>query len=314
MARKGPDFATPIRRVLIALLAIALAGLFLFWRIDSPRAEKMRTAVIDRVVPSFEWAMAPVTQISEMIAGFQSYARLYEQNQELRRELRKAAEWKEAAVRLQEENSKLSALNDVRIDPALTSVTGVVMVDSGTAFRQSVLLNVGARDGIVDGWATMDGLGLVGRISGVGQRTSRVVLLTDPSSRVPVTIQPSGIRALLTGDNSAYPLLEFIETPDNVRAGDRVVTSGDGGVFPSGLLVGHVAEGADGRTRLRLAADYGRLEFLRVLRAHPEEQLTDAGALIVPEAEEHDLIGPPLPEEFFEADRGAEALLSGSSQ
>ncbi|SIS62649.1 rod shape-determining protein MreC [Paracoccus saliphilus] len=311
MARKGPDFATPIRRVLIGLLAIALVGLFLFWRIDSPRAEKMRTVVIDRVVPSFEWAMAPVTQISEMIAGFQSYARLYEQNQELRRELRKAAEWKEAAVRLQEENSKLSALNEVRIDPELTSVTGVVMVDSGSAFRQSVLLNVGSRDGIVDGWATMDGLGLVGRISGVGERTSRVILLTDPSSRIPVTIQPSGIRALLTGDNSPYPLLDFIENPDNVRAGDRAVTSGDGGVFPSGLLVGHVAQGADGRTRLRLAADYGRLEFLRVVRSHPAEQLTDAGALIAPETEEPDLIGPLIPEGLLEGGLDTQPLVSG---
>ena len=59
--------------------------------------------------------------------------------------------WKEAAVQLEQENSKLLALNNVRIDPALTSVTGIVLVDSGSAFRQSVLLNVGARDGIVEG-------------------------------------------------------------------------------------------------------------------------------------------------------------------
>ncbi len=63
----------------------------------------------------------------------------------------------------------------------------------------------------------MDGLGLVGRISGVGNRTSRVVLLTDPSSRLPVTVQPTGERALLTGDNTPLPLLEFVEQADNVR-------------------------------------------------------------------------------------------------
>ncbi|MGR3543594.1 MAG: hypothetical protein ACU0BE_04780, partial [Paracoccus sp. (in: a-proteobacteria)] len=83
MARKGPDFVTPIRRVLIALMTIVLIGLFLFWRIDSPRAERMRVALIDRFVPGFEWAFAPVTKVSQMIAGFQSYARIYEQNQEL---------------------------------------------------------------------------------------------------------------------------------------------------------------------------------------------------------------------------------------
>lgn len=311
MAQKEPDFVTPIRRVLIALMTIVLIGLFLFWRIDSPRAEKMRTTLVDRIVPSFEWAMVPVTQVSEMIAGFQSYSRLYEQNQELRRELRKAAEWKEAAVTLQEENSKLLALNEVRIDPALTSVTGVVMVDSGSAFRQSVLLNVGARDGIVDGWATMDGLGLVGRISGVGQRTSRVLLLTDPSSRLPVTIEPSGVRALLVGDNSSYPLLEFVGQPDNVRAGDRAVTSGDGGVFPSGLLVGQVAEGADGRIRLRLAADYGRLEFLRVIRSHPEEQMTEAGDLVI-SGDKPEPTGPQWPGHESGIDMNANAQPNGS--
>lgn len=296
MARKGPDFATPVRRVLIALLVLALLGTFLFWRIDSPRAERMRSAFIDRFVPGFEWAMAPMTHVSRMVSGFQSYSRLYEQNQELRRELQKMSAWKEAAVQLEQENAKLLAHNNVRIDPALTSVSGVVLTDSGTAFRQSVLLNVGSRDGIVDGWATMDGLGLVGRISGVGDATSRVILLTDPSSRIPVTIQPSGQHALLIGDNTSLPALDFIESPENVRPGDRVVSSGDGGVFPPGLVVGQTALATDGRLRVRMAADYGRLEFLRVLRSHPAEQLADSGRLIPPPPSE--FVGPLMPDGF----------------
>lgn len=310
MARKGPDFTTPVRRVLIALMALVLIALFLFWRIDSPRAEAMRIAIIDRVVPGFEWALAPVTQVSQMIGGFQSYARIYQQNQELRRELQAMQAWKEAAVQLEQENSKLMALNNVRIDPALTSVTGMVMVDSGSAFRQSVLLNVGADDGIVEGWATMDGLGLVGRISGVGKRTSRVVLLTDPSSRIPVAVQPSGERALLTGDNTPLPILDFIETPDNVRPGDRVVTSGDGGVFPRGLLAGQVVQGSDGRMRLRPAADYGRLEFLRVLRSHPAETVVDSGAVITPG--DRGFIGPQVPSSPVEAAAGSDPLATGT--
>ncbi|WP_410217479.1 rod shape-determining protein MreC [Paracoccus sp. (in: a-proteobacteria)] len=311
MARKGPDFATPIRRVLIALLTLALLALFLFWRIDSPRAEQMRTALIDRIVPRFEWALVPVTKVTQMVAGFQSYARIYEQNQELRRELQRMTAWKEAAVQLEQENSKLLAQNNVRIDPALTSVTGVVMVDSGSAFRQSVLLNVGARDGIVEGWATMDGLGLVGRISGVGQRTSRVVLMTDPSSRLPVIVQPTGERALLTGDNSSLPLLEFIEAGDNVRPGDRVVTSGDGGVFPAGLLVGQVAQATDGRMRVRMAADYERLEFLRVLRSHPAEAVVDSDAII--RRGNEGPIGPQLPASPVEAASATDPLDPGTA-
>ncbi|WP_136650168.1 rod shape-determining protein MreC [Paracoccus aeridis] len=293
MARKGYDFVAPARRVLIAVLVLVLLALFLFWRIDGPRAERMRAVFIDRTVPGFDWAMRPVTKLSQMIGGFQSYARIYEQNQELRRELQRMSAWKEAAVQLEQENAKLLAQNNVRIDPALTSVSGVVMTDSGSAFRQSVLLNVGARDGVLDGWATMDGLGLVGRIAGVGHTTSRVMLLTDPSSRLPVRVQPSGHHALLAGDNTALPVLDFIESADDVRPGDRVISSGDGGVFPAGLVVGQAVLASDGRMRVRMAADYGRLEFLRVLRSHPAEQLSDAGTLIPPPPD--DFIGPPLP-------------------
>lgn len=292
------DFARPVRRILIAVLALSLALVFLVWRIDSPRVERMRMALVDAVVPNMDWAFQPVTRVAAMIDGFQSYARLYEQNEQLRNELKKMKAWKEAAVQLEQQNAKLLAQNQVRLDPKLTSVSGVVMADSGSPFRQSVLLNVGARDGVLDGWATTDGFGLVGRISGVGQGTSRVVLLTDTSSRVPVTIQQTGQRALLVGDNTPLPLIEFVEDTERVRPGDRIISSGDGGVFPAGLLVGQVALDSNGRLRAILAADYERLDFLRVLRSRPAERITDAGSLVTPEvppAIPPETFGPPTP-------------------
>jgi len=247
------DYTGPLKRLLLAVLILCLVGLFLFWRIDSPRVERFRAQVIDTVVPSFDWAMAPVTASVKLLRDFRSYQNIYEQNQELRRELRQMTSWKEAALQLEQENARLRDLNNVRLDPRLTYITGVVLADSGSPFRQSVLINVGSRDGIVDGWATMDGIGLVGRISGVGDNTSRVILLTDTTSRIPAVIQPSGQRALVTGDNSAAPPIDFLEDPDQVRPGDRIVTSGDGEVFPPGLLIGQVAEDPGGRLRVRLS-------------------------------------------------------------
>ena len=171
----------------------------------------------------------------------------------------------------------------MRLDPRLTVISGMVLADSGSPFRQSVLLNVGARDGLVDGWATMDGIGLVGRISGVAENTARVILLTDASSRIPATIQPSGQRAIVAGDNSANPPVDFLENPDLVRPGDRVFSSGDGGVFPAGLLIGEVVKDPGGRLRVRLAADYERLEFLRVLRHYGNEPVSDTAQIITPD-------------------------------
>jgi rod shape-determining protein MreC len=280
----GIDYASPIRRVLIGGLLLALFAIFLFWRIDGPRAERFRAQVVDRVVPSLDWAMGPVTRIATMIDNWESYTNIYQQNQDLRRELQQMKAWKEAALQLEQENAKLLDLNNVRLDPKLTHVTGVVLADSGSPFRQSVLINVGSRDGIRDGWATTDGLGLVGRVSGVGGSSSRVILLTDPASRVPVTVQPSGQRAILSGDNTALPPLGFVEAPELVQPGDRVVSSGDGKMLPAGLLVGQVVMDSEGHLRVRLAADYRRLEFLRVLRSPEGEVPEGPGGLVAPDS------------------------------
>lgn len=277
------DYTRPVRRLLIGVICLCLLAVFLVWRIDSPRVERFRAQVTDKVVPSMNWAMVPVTGAIRLMRDFQSYQHLSEQNRELRSELRQMQAWKEAALQLEQENARLLDLNNVRLDPRLTYITGVVLADSGSPFRQSVLLNVGSRDGVRDGWAAMDGIGLVGRISGTGKNTARVILLTDTASSVPALIQPSGQSALVAGDNNTAPLIDFLENPDLVRPGDRVISSGDGGVFPNGLLIGQVAADPSGRLRVRLAADFERLEFLRLLRHHGSEPPEGPGLLVVPE-------------------------------
>ena len=274
------DYFAPLRRLITALLLLGLFGLFVLWRIDGPRVEKFRVLVIDTFVPSFEWMLRPMTSVVKLAQDYQSYEKLLEQNRELRRELQQMKSWKEAALQLEQENARLLDLSQLRLDSKLTHVSGIVMADSGSPFRQSVLLNIGSRDGIQDGWAAMDGLGLVGRISGVGSSTSRVLLLTDNASQIPVILQPSGQDALVMGDNSFAPPVEFIENADLVRPGDRIITSGEGGVLPAGLLVGTLAMDPNGRLRTRLAADYERLEFLKVLRDYGTEKIDGLGSLL----------------------------------
>ena len=126
------DYAGPLKRLMLAVLVVFLAAIFLVWRIDSPRVEQFRAQVTDRVVPNMDWAMAPVTGTVKLFRNYQSYQRLAEQNQELRRELRQMQAWKEAALQLEQENARLLDLNNVRLDPRLTYITGVVLADSGS--------------------------------------------------------------------------------------------------------------------------------------------------------------------------------------
>ena len=111
-----------------------------------------------------------------------------------------------------------------------------------------------------------------------------MLLLTDVASRTPVLIDRTDARAMLTGDGSGNPRLEFVRGQDSVQAGDRILTSGDGGGFPRGLPIGVAAKGIDGSWRVKLFSDRGAVDYVRVLL------FQDFGQLVTPEA----LNAPPL--------------------
>ncbi|MEZ8006586.1 MAG: rod shape-determining protein MreC [Amylibacter sp.] len=276
------NFTRSIARIGLFVFLIISFSLFLLWRIDNPRAENIRMKVIDQIVPNMDWAMAPVTKVTKMFQNIQNYERLYSQNQELRNELQSMRSWREAALQLEQENAHLLDLNKVKLNPKYNFISGKVLIDSGSNFRQSAIINLGNNDGIVEGWATMDGLGLVGRITGVGSETSRVLFLTDTSSNIPVLIKPSNQRAILSGDNSLQPALLFIENTQQIQPGDRVVTSGDGGVFPSDLLIGQVSLNNSNQFQTQLAANLYNLSFLRVIRHSPTAPIKQPNRLIGP--------------------------------
>jgi rod shape-determining protein MreC len=169
------------------------------------------------------------------------------------------------------------------------------VADSGGPFLQSALVNVGSRDGVLDGSAAVDGSGLVGRVVGTGEHATRLLLLTDFSSRVPVLVQPSGHHAILAGDGTDAPRLEFIENPDEVKPGDPVRTSGEGGVFPPDLPVGRLIALPGGTWRVALHADFARLEFVRLLRYAPDTRIDRPGGLILSAPRSADEPNPPQP-------------------
>ena len=92
----------------------------------------------------------------------------------------------------------------------------------------------------------MTGDGLVGRVAELGDHAARILLLTDLNSRVPVVIEETRERAILSGDNTERPALAYLPPDARVSSGQRVVTSGSGGVLPAGLPIGTVTVGRDG--------------------------------------------------------------------
>lgn len=280
----GAEFGRLVRRGVVVALVFLSITLFVLWRADSPRLERLRMELADWATPTIELTANPVGAVSDMVDDFENFTRAYQQNKSLRKEIQRLRAWREAAQQLERENAKLRALNNLRLAPRIGFVAGEVIADSGSPFAQSALLNIGADDGVTDGAAAVDGEGLVGRIVGVGARASRVLLLTDFNSRVPVKVLPSGRRAILSGENSDAPRLNFLDNMTGVASGDVVVTTGDGGVFPPELPVGRVAVVGEYGARVQIGADYERLEFVRVLLYRPSTRIDTPGGLITPAA------------------------------
>jgi rod shape-determining protein MreC len=284
-----------VHRILLGLVILVCVVLLILWRSDNPRLERLRLTVADAVVPTMNVVNQPIEFLAEMSRGYRNFFDVYSQNRELRREIQRLHAWRETARQFEEENAQLRALNNVRLVPHSTFVTGDVIADSGGPFLQSALVNVGARDGVIDGSAAVDGNGLVGRVVGVGRHATRLLLLTDFSSRVPVLVQPSGLRAILSGNGTSAPLLEFLEKPDEVNPGDLVRTSGDGGVFPPNLPVGRLVALPGGAWRVALSADFARLEFVRLLRYTPDTRIDRPGGLILTRPRGPDADAQPTP-------------------
>ena len=165
---------------------------------------------------------------------------------------------------------------------------------SSKPFLQTLILNAGTRHNAQPGQAVIDASGMIGRIYISGQRTSWVILLTDLNSRIPVTIAPGNVQAILTGDNTRMPMLEQLARTATVKAGDQVVSSGDGGLLPQGLPVGTVVSDGKGGWRVALLADASQSQDVEILNfAEPPEQLPPDAQLPVEAAGFKPMPPPP---------------------
>ena len=126
---------------------------------------------------------------------------------------------------------------------------------------RSLAVNLGADNGVRDGQAAVGSIGLVGRTVQTGDRSARILLITDLNARIPVVVEETRLRGILAGDNTNRPRLIHLPPDTEVRAGDRIVTSGHGGMFPVGIPVGVVASADDGTVRIEPVEDLTRLEL-----------------------------------------------------
>lgn len=253
------------QRLAFPFLIVLSALLIVLGKADLLFFDRLRIGVVDAVSPLLEGVSRPVAAIAAGVQSAEGVVHVWRENVELREENARLLQWQAAARRLAAENAALRALAKLSPEGAASYVSAQVIGDSGGAFARNVLVRAGTREGIARGQAAMTGDGLVGRVAEVGERTSRVLLLTDLNSRVPVALERSRERAVLAGDNSDRPRLLYLPSKSAARIGERIVTSGSGGVFPPDLPVGVIAAVDGDVVRVEPFAELERLDYLRIV-------------------------------------------------
>jgi rod shape-determining protein MreC len=280
---------------LVIVIALAVV-LVLLGRAQTGLFDKARIRVTDWMAPALEKVRAPIQGTGRWIGSVGEIFSVYEQNLKLKDENARLRQWRNVAIVLQGRVARYQTLLHAVPDPKMNAVLARVIGRVSRPFLQTMILDAGRQNGAMPGEAVVDARGMIGRVYLAGQNTSWVILLTDLNSRIPVTIAPGNIQAIMTGDNSAQPALDLVSRLVTLHPGDQVVSSGDGGLLPAGLPIGTVvADGQEG-WRVALLADAAASQDVEILNfSKPPESLPAAAQLPADAAGLKPLVPPPPP-------------------
>jgi rod shape-determining protein MreC len=254
-----------LQRFAFVLLLAASVALLALGRVESPWAGRLRAGLLDAIAPIAHGLSLPGRAVADWFGSVKDTAQLQRQNAELKAEIESLKLRLTQLDELARENGEFRRLLGVQLPDEGKHIAARVIADPGGPYVRTVLIRAGHREGVRKGRAVVTAQGLVGRVTDVGEFTSRVMLITDVNSRTAVLIGTSGERAIMSGANADLPRLLHVSRTAGIALNDRVVTSGHDGILPAGLPVGEVADATPGAIRIRPFVDMQNLGFVRVI-------------------------------------------------
>jgi rod shape-determining protein MreC len=254
----------------IAVAGCLVAALLLAIAIIDPKGfQALRTAAADVTAPISNAGRAVVGFFSGLGEGFSNYWRAGSQNEELRQQLTEAQRELNSRRALEYENQRLLALLGLAQQTTDEVTTARITSSSFQSPRRLATLSAGSGSGVTAGMPVRNADGLIGRVLESGRWASRVLLITDGASNVPVRLVRDGTPAMAVGRGDGTIELRTLEVGQNpFRRGDILVTSGAGGLFPPNIPVAMVTGQSGERAIARPIADPGRLDFAIVQRIY----------------------------------------------
>ena len=247
--------------IIVAALAVAL---ILIGKAQSSLFDRARAHVMDWMKPALTATREPMVGFNRWVGSIGEIFAVYQENLKLKEENSRLRQWHNTAISLNERLKRYQLLLHAVPDPALSSLVARVIGRASHPFLQTLILDAGKANGVKPGQAVVDSRGMIGRIFLTGERTSWVILLTDLNSRIPVTIEPGNAQAIMAGDNSPTPTIGILSQGTQLKAGDQVVSSGDGDILPAGLPIGVIVADRNGY-RVALFADQTATQDVEIL-------------------------------------------------
>ena len=264
MLRPSIQARHALARLTLPVMVVIAFGLMLVGKADTVLVERARTAMYDASAPIYATLAEPLGRLHKTITGVSELMRVRDDNARLRSENDSLRRWQAIALTLDAENQRLKAVLRWLPDPEASYVTARVVADAGGVYAKALLLSVGPNHALRKGQIALDQRGLVGRITEVGSRTARVLLINDINSRVPVILESSRAQAILAGTNGAWPRLLYWTEGTIPKEGERVVTSAEANAFPANLPVGTVRYNTNGIPEIEPDAQLRNLEIIRI--------------------------------------------------
>ena len=254
-----------LHRFAFAFLVGGALILMLLGRNEGVMMERTRSVVLEILAPAFDIMSRPAAAIANSLSFVRDLTNIRAENDRLRAENQRLAHWHTIATKLASENTVLHQQLNYIPEPDPAFITARVIGDVASGYGQSLLLGAGSHDGVRKGQAVMSGENLVGYIAQVSEHVSRLLLLNDINAHLPVVVDSTHTRAILSGDNRDMPRLDYLSGNSNIQVGDLVVTSASGAAFPPGLTVGTIAGVSDGVYRVAPAVSRDQLEYVAIV-------------------------------------------------
>ena len=230
---------TQQRFSLFALTILSIVLIFLE-TLEFKPLNNIRSFVKDIVYRGALIATYPLKSFSSFYQFMENHINLYSNYKELITENEELKNNISKSDFLELENSQLRKLIEEQTESPSNFVSARIMLDKQSPYLNSFVINMGGNKNIKNGMAVLDGKNFVGRIVDVNFFSSRVLLVSDLNSKIPVIIEPSGHHAILSGHGTNKPILEYLPENYTIQDGDKVYTSGKEGIFSPGIPIGEI--------------------------------------------------------------------------